>query len=189
MKREDNQEFSLLETNSSKMSEEEFVEPRKKIPLKSVLAVLLVVALIIGVFVGGGLISEAQYQAELKKQEARSPRNEDEVRAADAPAMVEGEMRGGITTFYYTKENGMYLCVTFVNGDTVATDVTEVSIVLETEDGKTIASAHTKLKNVSVAAKSEATHWLYLEPHLVKITDDSLEKVVCTIEITDEPQE
>ena len=62
------------------------------------------------------------------------------------------------------------------------------SVVLETEDEKLIASAHTKLKNVTVAAKDSTEHWLYLEPHLVKITDNSLEKVTCTLEIKDTPQ-
>ncbi len=185
MKRDDNQEFSLLETNSSKMTDVELKEAPKKIPWKSVLAVALAVVIIVGVFVGGGLISEAQYQAQLKKEAARELREGSEARAVEAPEMVEGELRSGVTTLYYTQENGMYLCITFVNGGTTATEINEISVVLETKEGKRIASAHTKIKGVEVAAKSEATHWLYLEPHLVEITDDPLEKIGCTLEVTD----
>jgi alpha-D-ribose 1-methylphosphonate 5-triphosphate diphosphatase PhnM len=107
MKREENQEFSLLETNSTKMSEEELKQPRKKIPWKSVLAVLLAFVIVVGVFVGGGLISEAQYQAQLKKEAARQLREGSEARAVEAPKMVDGELHSGITTLYYTQENGM----------------------------------------------------------------------------------
>ncbi len=171
---------SILNTNSAKMAEE---EPEKKQSvakpkMKSVLAILLVVVLLIGVFVGGGLISDAQYRAQLAKEEAQSMRDDAGVRYLDAPEAVDGSLESGITAMYYSQENGMWLTLTVINGLDKEAKITDVFVTLKNGDtDAVIVQGSSAPKKWSVAADETKEFAIYFPPEYVKITDDPLEKV------------
>lgn len=174
---------SILNTNSAKMAEEQPQEKQKAKPkLKSVLAALLVVVLLVGVFVGGGVLSEAQYQAELKREEARALRTDAMKRYIDAPEKVEGSVESGVTTLYYSQENGMWLEVTVVNGMDSDIKIRTIAAVVKNGEDAVIASGSSKIKKCSAVAGETEKITVYFPPEYVKITDDKLEEV--SLELT-----
>lgn len=175
----ENDPQSILNTNSAKMAEQpEEKQPVAKPKLKSVLAILLVIVLLVGVFVGGGLISEAQYQAKLAKEEAQSLRDGAEVRYLDAPEAVDGSLEHGITAMYYSQENGMWLTLTIINGLDKEAKITNVYVKLKNSDNDAvIAQGGSDPKNWVVAADETKELSIYFPPEYVKITDDPLETV------------
>lgn len=177
---------SILDTNSAKMSEEEIAaevaKPSAKKVFKSIAPLLLAILIVIGVLVGGGVISERQRQAAL----ARECREGFQVRYNAAPEVEDDTLNGTVTEIYYSQENGLSVTLGFANGYDYDTAVTEVEMVLKTQAGKRIASAKTTLKNVVVKKGEVGYHNLYLEPHLVEINDDTLEKFTCELSLTDE---
>lgn len=170
---------SILNTNSAKMAEEQPKEEEQKAKpkLKSVLSALLVVVLLVGVFIGGGVLSEAQYQADLKKEEAQKIRTDFKQRYIDAPEAVEGSVESGVTTLYYSQENGMWLGVTIVNGTDKDVDIKSVAATVKNEKDAVIASGSSKTKKWSVVAGETKVFTVYYPPEYVKITDDTLETV------------
>ena len=203
----DETESSILSTNSARMAEEEATkeEPAEKRTLKvalvsalsgtalgTVLTVVGVLVLIVGVIVVGGVISEAQHQRELAKEEERKEQEalrelrEDElIHYIEAPEKKENDLQSGITQLYYSKENGLNVEVTFVSGLARNTEINRISLVLKNEKDEVIASAATDIKGVKVNAGETKTHMLYLEPQLVKLTNDPLEKITYEIQVTD----
>lgn len=180
---------SILDTNSAKMTEEELAAEKKpkvagKQVWKSVAPLLLAVVIVVGVLLGGGIISERQRQAELAKE----CREGFMTRYNAAPSLKDDEITRGVTEIYYSQENGMSVTLAFANGYDNDVAITEVEMVLTNEAGKRIASAKAKLKDVVVPAGEVLEHRLYLEPHLVEINNDTLEKFTCDLTITEEPK-
>ncbi len=178
---------SLLDTNSAKMTDEELaVETKPKMAAKqvwkSIAPILIAVLIVVGVLLGGGIISEQQRQAELLKE----CRDGFQIRYNTAPEVEAGNIVSNVTEIYYSQENGLWVKLAFANGYEQDTNITEIEMVLKTQAGKRIASAKTKLKNVLVPTGKVVEHKLYLEPHLVEINDDKLEKFTCDLTITDE---
>ena len=180
---------SILDTNSAKMTEEELAAEKKpkisgKRIWKSVAPILLAIVIVVGVMLGGGIISEHQRQ----KQLAKEPRDGFLTRYNADPELVSGELTRGVTEIYYSQENGMSVTLAFANGYDKDVAITDVQMVLTNEAGKRIASAKTALKNVVVPVGETVYHTLYLEPHLVEINDDTLEKFNCDLTVTEEQQ-
>lgn len=182
---------SILNTNSAKLAEEqpEEKQPRKKVNWKNVLAAVLVVVLVVGVFVGGGLISDAQYKAQLKKEEAQALREGSEVRYLNAPAAVEGSLEYGVTAMHYSQENGMWITMTVVNELGKAAEIKEVGVVLKNgESGAVIVSGKSTVKKWNVADGESKAFSIYFPPEYVKITDDALKKVSMDVSLEHETE-
>ncbi len=182
---------SILNTNRAKMAEEqpEEKQPRKKVNGKNVLAGALVVVLIVGVFVGGGLISDAQYKAEQERAAAQALREGAETRYLDVPEAVEGSLEYGVTEMFYSQENGMWITVTVVNELGKTADVKEVSLVLKNgESGDVIVSGKSTVKKWSVADGETKAISIYFPPQYVKITDDTLKRVSMDISLEHETE-
>ena len=170
---------SILNTNSAKMAEEQPTQeaPKAKVNWKNILSVVLVIVLVVGVFIGGGVLSEMQYQADLKKEEAQKIRTDFTQRYIEAPELVEDSVESGVTTLYYSQENGMWLGVTIVNGTDFDVDITKVAAVVKNSEDEQIASGSSKTKKWSVIAGESKEFTVYFPPEYVKIVDDTLETV------------
>lgn len=184
----ENDPQSILNTNSTKMAEQpEEKQPITKPKMESVRAIVLVIVLLVSVFVGGGMISEAQYRAKLAKQEAQSMRDGAEIRCIDAPEAVDGSLVSGITAMYYSQENGMWLTLTVINGLDKEAKITSISVTLKNGDSEAvIAKGASEPKEWSVAVDETKELTVYFPPKHVKITDDPLKTVSIDLAVNHE---
>lgn len=185
----DEMTFSILETNSKiTPPEDKRAQPKsRKLPRRElvnrIVAAVLTVVLIVGIFVGGGLLSEWQYQKEQAAQAAREMREGSPVFQNDEIQAEEGKLVANLTEAYYSAENGMWLVMTFANGEDTAATVQRVEYTINTEDGKRIVGGVAdKIENCVVAAGGIKKLAVYAAPQYVSITDDALETLSFTIE-------
>lgn len=181
-------ELSLLDTNSTLVDDEPVQEaPAAKPKMKAIVAVALVILLVVGIVVGGGLISEMQYQKQLAEEQAQEIRDGEEVKyLAEVPELTDGKLESGITALYYTQENGLMVALEFLNGKDTAVSVEQVSVTVRDGDDNLIAAAKAELKKVSVPAGESVEHNLYIKPNLVSITDSTLDTVTYVIEVVED---
>lgn len=181
------EELSILNSNSTQFSEEMAAEPTARPKGKAIVAIALVILLLAGIFVGGGIISEVQYQKQVAEEEAQEIRDGEEIKyLQEVPEEKDGEFQSGITALYYTQENGLMVGMIFVNGKDAAVSVEQVSVTVRNEKDEVIASAQAKLKNITVASKESVEHNLYIKPNLVKITDSALDTLTYEIEVVED---
>lgn len=196
MKREKNEYLStemtssILETNSKITPPKKEFAPaqRRKLPrrqlVKRILAAVTAVVLVVGIFVGGGLLSEWQYQKEQAAQAAREMREGSPVFQNDEVQTEEGKLVANLNEAYYSAENGMWLVMTFANGEDTAATVQRVEYTINTEDGKRIVGGVAdKIENCVVAAGGIKKLAVYAAPEYVSITDDALETLAFTIQV------
>lgn len=181
---------SILNTNSTKMQQQEEEEPKKPINWRPVLTVAIVVVALIGLIVGGVLISEAQYQKKERERTAKELRDGAEVRyfaEEDLPELKDGEVDYGLTALYYTKEDGMWLHFAVCNGTDDEITVERISVILNnSKKQEEIANGASSFGDVKVEERKipagEIKEFeIYFPPKFVKIKDDTLKEVTPTL--------
>lgn len=181
--------FSILETNSkiTPPAAERVQRKNRKLPrrelVKRLLAAVTAVVLVVGIVVGGGLLSEWQYQKEQAELAAREMRENSPVFQNDEIQTEEGKLVANLTEAYYSAENGMWLVITFANGEDTTTTVQRVEYTVSNKDGKRIvAGVADEIDGCVVTAGSIKKLAVYAAPQYVSITDDTLEILSFVIE-------
>lgn len=160
----------------------------KKLPWKPILIVTAVVAVLLGVLIGGGIYFEHLYEEEYKKQEQELYNKSYKVGASyfvnpqTEPEKSNTQITLVVTEVFYTNDGHLAVNICFGNGMSEDKTVTAVDITIT--NGNTqevIAKGRSELsatqKNVTVPANGTANLLVYISPEYVKITNDPLSDI------------
>ena len=138
-------EYSLLNTNSATAPFEEEAEPRfnKKQIWQTVGVFMIAAALLAGILIVGGIASERMHQKQLLREPDESMTafyNE-----ASQPETVEGTVQSLVTEAYYTNEKGLMVSLCFSNGLETDQHLTKIAVTIRDKDesGNIIAQGNT----------------------------------------------
>lgn len=174
-------EYSLLNTNSATAPFEEEAEPRfnKKQIWQTVGVFMIAVAILAGILIVGGIASERMHQKQLLREPDESMTafyNE-----ASQPETVEGTVQSLVTEAYYTNEKGLMVSLCFSNGLETDQHLTKIAVTIRDKDesGNIIAQGNTDKidKKYVVPAGETNTFVLYMGPKYVSIKDHSLKEL------------
>ena len=174
-------EYSLLNTNSATAPFEEEAEPRfnKKQIWQTVGVFMIAAALLAGILIVGGIASERMHQKQLLREPDESMTafyNE-----ASQPETVEGTVQSLVTEAYYTNEKGLMVSLCFSNGLETDQHLTKIAVTIRDKDesGSIIAQGNTDKidKKYVVPAGETNTFVLYMGPKYVSIKDHSLKEL------------
>ena len=174
-------EYSLLNTNSATAPFEEEAEPRfnKKQIWQTVGVFMIAAALLAGILIVGGIASERMHQKQLLREPDESMTafyNE-----ASQPETVEGTVQSLVTEAYYTNEKGLMVSLCFSNGLETDQHLTKIAVTIRDKDesGNIIAQGNTDKidKKYVVPAGETNTFVLYMGPKYVSIKDHSLKEL------------
>ncbi len=191
MKKKQENEYSILNTNSATAPFDEEAEPRlsKKQLRQTIIVFLIVVAVLVGVLVVGGVVSENIRQKELLREPDESMSafyNE-----ASEPEMVKDSVQSMVTEAYYTNEKGIMLNLCFANGFEQDQHLTKIIVTIRDKDekGNVIAQGNTdKIDTEYVVPAGETnTFVLYMGPEYVSIKDNSLKELFFDVTVEYEP--
>lgn len=172
---------SILNTNSTLMGQQQEEEPKKKINWKPILTVLIVVVALVGLIVGGVLISEAHYQKTEREKVAKELRTDSEPRyiaEEDLPKLTDDKLDYGLAAMYYTNEDGMWMHLVVCNGFDEEITISKMSVVLTNpKKQEEIANGQSEGLEWKVAAGESKQFEVYFPPEFVKIKDDTLKEV------------
>lgn len=186
-------EYSLLNTNSATAPFEEEAEPRfnKKQIWQTVGVFMIAVAILAGVLIVGGIASERMHQKQLLREPDESMTafyNE-----ASQPETVEGTVQSLVTEAYYTNEKGLMVSLCFSNGLETDQHLTKIAVTIRDKDenGNIIAQGNTDKinKEYVVPAGETNTFVLYMGPKYVSIKDNSLKELYFDVTVEYLPAE
>lgn len=165
--------------------------PLKQLPWKPILKVAAIVAVVLGLLIGGGLYFEYRYEQEYQRNkaemEAKSPKNVTYFENAQTqPEKSPQKLTHVVTKAYYTNDGSLAVELCIANGMTKEKVVQKVDITIQNgESGATIAEGSCNLvaanATVTVPADGTATMLVYISPEYVKIQDDPLSTIGYTI--------
>ena len=158
-------------------------EPKKKMGSmwKSIGIVALVVVILAGIFAGGGIYFEQQYQKEQEEAYNKDLKGDTTYFTSEEtePEKSETEVTALITEVYYTNDGSLAVRFCFANGMAEAQRLVSVEIKLRNGDGNVIATGYSDDidKDYTIPADGTNTLLLYISPQYVLITDDPLSTI------------
>lgn len=147
-------------------------------PIGIVAAVVVVLA---GIFVGGGIYFEKQYQDSLTDAEKKEAKEGMTYFQAEVttPEKSETEITALITQAYYTNDGSLAVHLCFGNGMSEDKHLVSVEVKIRNGDEKTVAAGYSDAIADDFVIPKDGTKELvlYISPEYVEISDDSLHTI------------
>ncbi len=152
-------------------------------PTKTFLVILIASAVLIGLFVGGGIYFEHRYQQELLEEYNKSAKDGMTYFLAEKtePEKSEKELTALITEAYYTNDGSLAVFLCFANGMDRDQDLQSVDVTIRNDKEEVIAAGYSNTFDLIVPKGGTAQLILHISPQHVKIGDDSLNTIVYDI--------
>lgn len=145
---------------------------------RSIGIVAIVVVVLAGIFVGGGIYFEHQYQKELEEAAKKDPKEGMTYFQAEEtePEKSETEITSLITEAYYTNDGSLAVHLCFANGMSEAKHLVSVEVKIRNGDEETVAAGYSDAIADDYVIPADGTNELvlYISPEYVEIADDSL---------------
>ncbi len=152
-------------------------------PTKTFWAILAVVVILIGLFVGGGIYFEDRYQKELQAAYDKAAKEGLTYFLAEEtePEKSEKEVTALITEAYYTNDGSLAVFLCFANGMDRDQDLQSVNVKIRNDEEEVIGGGYSDNFDLIVPKGGTAQLTLYIAPEHVKIKNDSLNTIAYDI--------
>lgn len=148
-------------------------------PTKTFWVLLALAAILIGLFVGGGIYFENRYQQELQAEYDKAAKEGLTYFLAEEtePEKSEKELTALITEAYYTNDGSLAVFLCFANGMAHDQDLQSVNVTIRNDEEEVVAGGYSDNFELVIPQDGTAQLTLYIAPEHVKIKNDSLNTI------------